>query len=204
MPCNDENYHQLFFEHQQLVNDHQQLLNDHQQLLIDGASHNSQNAQVVVDQTDSESDETASISPIESNTVNKERVIIFGEDQFCGKGISYEYMDIGGQEHSGTNAMWRYLYNNCHEITTHQLSALGKHRPRPSKNNFNREEAFEYGDPESYRRALHVVTIRDPLTWLMGICKREYEIRLDRSSGSWVTNGELCPRGISAKNGAAR
>ena len=79
-----------------------------------------------------------------------------------------------------------------------------KHSPRSSKENFQHEEAFRrYGKngTDTFRKALHVVTIKEPLTRLTSICKDTYGIYLDKTP--WF-GGKLCPQDIFARNGTAR
>ena len=142
---------------------------------------------------------------IENNLSNKDEVVVFGEDRFCGDQISYDSLDISGQIHTGTNAVFMYLQDHCSGVPMWWKPNTGnKHSPRPSKENFQHEEAFRrYGKngTDTFRKALHVVTIKEPLTWLMSICKGTYGIHLDKTP--WF-GSKLCPQGISAKNGTMR
>ena len=137
-----------------------------------------------------------------SRISKKNDVIIFNEDPVCGREhAKYQYIDIFGQYYTGTNALYHHLKANCDNMTIRFQSKVGKHKMRPSVSDLNNEQLFPQ-NASDFRRGLHVVLIRDPLTWQMSVCKRPYGIHI-KERQTWYRNGQ-CPRGISEMNGTAR
>eukprot|EP01083_Nonionella_stella_P018805 52291_1 len=142
---------------------------------------------------------------------------------------SYKTAVIMGLYNTGTNVIFDLLSSNCWGLNTrsnfhrhvhsrrefaHTIKPemqsqfrrfyfksiwnISKHQSSPSAQFFN-DTAIDYHGAFTHEQ-LHIVMIKDPLTWIKSICKQSYYILPVRDK--WYYH-ELCPYNISANNGTA-
>ena len=73
----------------------------------------------------------------------------------------------------------------------------------PSESDFQDKELFHVNPSHrfGYRDGLHIIIIKDPLTWFKSICKASYLIFFGNMK--WAKH-KLCPQNISSLNGSIR
>eukprot|EP01083_Nonionella_stella_P015285 42767_1 len=134
-------------------------------------------------------------------------------DQYCN--TSHEYIYINGLENTGTNLLNFLIRNNCFHAKYLNESSFKKstyfHRLLYVKNSSKHEmmasignfklDSLQINPWNRYLKGLHVVIIKDPLTWFKSICKHSYGVRFMRNA--FYKSNISCPTNISGFNGTA-
>ncbi|CAM9240905.1 unnamed protein product [Chrysoparadoxa australica] len=105
-----------------------------------------------------------------------------------------QYIGPAGLYNTGTNLLYELLLRNCHGVGEENRPRpqwqvpWGKHKPVSWRGNYISLPRYKLQDQTA---GLPVVLIKDPLTWLMSMCRNRYEVSF------WADNGKLgelhCP-----------